>query len=78
MCFKMEDLEVIIENILKKQSEPIANQLGNLGWLMSEFDMPHRRLPEVSVGYGFIYKNEKLNLKISLECLADDIDEDIM
>ena len=74
MCFKMEDLEYIVKTILNKQSGPIANQLTNLEWLCDEFDIP--RLPEVSVGYGFVYKNEKLNLKVSLECLEDDIDED--
>ena len=74
----MEDLEVIIETILKKQSEPIANQLVNIGWLMNEFDILGKRFPEVSVGYGFVYENERLKLNISLECLEDDIDEDIM
>lgn len=71
----MEDLEVIIETILKKQSEPIANQLVNIGWLMNEFDISGNRLPEVSVGYGFVYENERLKLNISLECLEDDIED---
>lgn len=72
----MEDLEYIVKTILNKQSEPIANQLTNLEWLCDEFDTP--RFPEVSVSYGFVYKNEKLNLKVSLECLEDDIDEDTL
>ena len=45
----MEDLEVIIETILKKQSEPIANQLVNIGWLMNEFDILGKRFPEAVV-----------------------------
>lgn len=76
MCFKMEDLEYIIKNILIKQSEPIAKQLTNLEWICNELNTP--RLPEVSVGYGFVYKNERLHLKVTLECLEDDIDEDTL
>ena len=40
MCFKMEDLEYIIKNILIKQSEPIAKQLTNLEWICDEFNTP--------------------------------------
>ena len=69
----MEDLEVIIETILNKQSKPIANQLCNLGWLMDEFEYP--RLPEVSVGYGFVHNNERLKLSVVLEQLDEDITE---
>ena len=68
----MEDLEFIIKTILKKQSEDIAGQLGNIGWLMKEFECP--RLPEVSVGYGFVYENERLKLSVSLEYLGEDIE----
>ena len=69
----MDDLEKIICNILKKQAEPIAKQVTLTDWFSNGI-----RLPEVSVGYGFVFENEKLNLKITLECLEDDIDEDAL
>ncbi len=69
----MDDLEKIICNILKKQAEPIAKQVTLTDWFFNGI-----RLPEVSVGYGFVFENEKLNLKITLECLEDDIDEDAL
>lgn len=67
----MDDLEKIICTILKKQAEPIAKQVTCTEWFFNGI-----RLPEVSVGYGFVFENEKLNLKISLECLEDDIEDE--
>lgn len=64
------DLTQIISKILNSQSDNIADHLSNLTWLGLEFDTT---LPEVSIGYGFDYVNERFKLTVILE--REDVEE---